>query len=520
MSENKGKTDKLHYRYSAISEQKGIFRSTPTTRVNNSVRDIIPVDVAEKLCVLPLARRRKGDGYVISILVPDDHPSDLIQTLKFITDSDVELIPASRKHVEEEVFKNYRGDESSIRNSLVSIKNETQPFRAPSKAERTEELLKDGDGRAAQILRALLDYSIAHEASDLHLFPESGSARAFLRMNGLLYTHENELCPIWTLERMVQLIKVLCELDTTVKFRPQDGSFIYRAITREIAVRVSILPTVHGEKIVMRILGAKAVKDLDSLSYNKKSLNMIRRAIHQEDGLIIFSGSTGSGKSTALYGAIEELRGTNVSIATIENPVEQVIPGISQTEVNEAKGVDYPLAMKAILRQDPDVILVGETRDKASAETVIQAALTGHLILTTVHGRNVFDCIRRLMFLSSEPNLVPDAIRLVVHQRLLPKLCDKCKVLDLSATKAAKQFPNLQIKRVYSPGACAACDFTGYKGQLPVAEILEMTPAVAEIIRKGSWGSEVVLSSLETENYLSSEDSLRELLENGVVAQG
>lgn len=518
MSEN-NKYKQLHGKNTSSDDQKGLFRSTPTTRVKNDVRDIVPVDVAEKLCVLPLARRKRGDGYVISILVADDHPTDLLQTLKFITDSEVELIPASRKHVEEELFRNYRGDASTIQNSLARVSKDAPILRAPNKAERTEELLKNGDGRAARILRALLDYSIAHEASDLHLYPESGAARACLRMNGLLYTHESDLCPVWTLERMVQLIKVLCELDTTIKFKPQDGSFVYRALSREIAVRVSILPTVHGEKVVMRILGLKNVTNLSELSYNQRTLSMIRRALRHDDGLIIFSGSTGSGKSTAMYGAIEELRGTNVSIATIENPVEQVISGISQTEVNEAKGVDYPLAMKAILRQDPDVILVGETRDKTSAETVIQAALTGHLILTTVHGRNVFDCVRRLMFLSSEPTLVPDAIRLVVHQKLIPKLCDKCKIPDLTATKAAKQFPNLHIKRVYSPGACASCDFTGYRGLLPIAEVLEMTTSTADILRKGSWGKEDILSTLRDENYLSGEESLREQLENGVISQ-
>lgn len=491
----------------------------PEVRPLTSILSVVPREVAERLCVLPLSRRQRGTGFVVTFLVPADAPADLEQTLKFVCDTDIEMIQADRGRIEEEIFKSYRGSKHNIEESLKGLELDI-PFGDQSPLSRkTDQILTAGDSRASKILRSLLDYCIAHEASDLHLQPEPLGAKASVRMNGSVYTHEQYLCPNWTLERIGQLIKVIAGLDTTIKNRPQDGSFTYHALNREIGIRVSILPVIHGERIVMRLLGIKKARSLSELSYTSRSLEMIASALRSDDGMIIFAGSTGSGKTTALYGAIQELKKRNLSISTIENPVEQIILGVSQTSINEATGVDYSSALRAIMRQDPDVVLIGETRDQASGDAAVQAALTGHLILTTVHGRNAFDCVKRLMSLNSEPALVPDSIRLVVHQRLLPRLCPDCKVPNLSATKLAHRFPELKISKAYSPGVCMKCSFTGFLGRVPVTEIIEFTPAVSELFKNGKHlNPEEFKKSLPFSAYLPPEDSIIKLLEDGLIS--
>lgn len=474
---------------------------------------ILAGDLAEKLCALPLCKRHRAGRVVVSFLVAHDSPPDLEQTLRFIVDSEVELIPSERRAVADEIFRQYRGSVETILTSQRELLKTSEARQKDSEIDRVERILMQGDSRAAKFIRSLVDYSIANDASDLHLTPELDGVKANIRVNGQLLSHDNVLCPLWTFEKIVQILKLLINADTTVKFQPQDGSFGYRAAQRDIAVRVSLIPTVHGERAVLRFLGSKPVNTLFDLGYSLKSFNFLKKSLCSDDGLIIFAGATGSGKTTAMYGAISELRKKALNISTIENPVEQVVSGISQTQINETQGLTYSAALKAIMRQDPDVILVGETRDEESAAGVAQAALTGHLVLTTVHGRTVFDAAKRLMSLAPEPNLVPDLLRLVVHQKLAPRLCPNCKVPDLNATRMAIGHPVLNLRRIFVPGGCAQCRFTGFVGQIPVPEILLVTPELAERMKKDLAFSKVSLADiLEASNYISYEESLLALL--------
>jgi type II secretory ATPase GspE/PulE/Tfp pilus assembly ATPase PilB-like protein len=450
---------------------------------------------------------------VITFLVAHDAPQDLEQTLRFVVDSDVELIKAERRSVADEIFRQYRGSVASILSSQRELLQSSESRLRDHEIDRVERILMQGDSRAAKFIRTLVDYAIANDASDLHLTPTREGVKANIRVNGQLLSHEDVLCPLWTFEKIVQILKLLITADTTVKFNPQDGSFGYRAAQKDIAVRVSLIPTVHGERAVLRFLGSKPVSSLIDLGYSLKAFNFLKNSLNSEDGLIIFAGATGSGKTTAMYGAIAELRKYNLNISTIENPVEQVVSGISQTQINEAQGLTYVAALKAIMRQDPDVILVGETRDAESAEGVTQAALTGHLVITTVHGRTVFDAAKRLMSLAPEPNLVPDIMRILVHQRLAPRLCPDCKVPDLNATRMAIRHPVLNLRRIFVPGGCSRCKFTGYVGQIPVPEILLITPQIADRMKNNLAFSMLSLGELlDPSNYLSYEESLLCLL--------
>ncbi len=485
----------------------------PQVSPDPTTLNLLTPEIAEKLCALPLARRYRDSQIIVSFLVPKDAPKDLSQTLRFIVDTDVELIEVERKGLQEEIFRHYRGSLQNVLSSQISLLQEVPSISYNAETDRVEKIILQADGRAAKFVRSLLDYCIAHEASDLHLTPENSGVKANIRVNGQLLSHDNVLCPTWTFEKIIQILKLLVGGDTTIKFRPQDGSFSYRAGEKNISVRVSLIPTVHGERAVLRFLGAKQIKGLLDLGYSPRAFNFIRQALAKDDGLILLAGATGSGKTTAMYGAIHELKRRNLNISTIENPVEQAIAGISQTQINEAQGLDYSVALKAIMRQDPDVILVGETRDSESAAGVINAALTGHLVLTTVHGRTVFDAAKRVMTLAADSTLVPDALRLVVYQRLAPRLCPSCKIPDLNATRLALNHPLLNLRRMFIAGGCARCNFSGFIGQVPVPEILLMNPDIAEQMKYNLGFNKANLVKLLNEsNYISLEESILELL--------
>ncbi len=495
------------------NKQLDFLGQAPRVHPDPETLGLLTGDIAERMCALPLCKRHRAGGVVISFLVANDSPADLEQTLRFIVDGEVELIRSERHSVVDEIFRQYRGSVETIRSSQRQLLQTSESRLKDSEIDRVERILIQGDSRAAKFIRSLVDYSIANDASDLHLTPEVDGVRANIRVNGQLLSHDNVLCPLWTFEKIVQILKLLINADTTVRFQPQDGSFGYRAAQRDIAVRVSLIPTVYGERAVLRFLGGKPVRSLLDLGYSLKCFNLMKRSFSSADGLIIFAGATGSGKTTAIYGAISELRKHNRNISTIENPVEQVVSGISQTQINESQGLTYSAALKAIMRQDPDVILVGETRDEESAAGVAQAALTGHLVMTTVHGRTVFDATKRLMSLAPEPNLVPDLLRIVVHQKLAPRLCPQCKVPDLNATRMAIGNPILNLRRIFVPGGCPQCSFTGFIGQVPIPEILLVTPELAERMKKDMAFSKYSLAdSLDTSNYISYEESLLALL--------
>jgi type IV pilus assembly protein PilB len=290
---------------------------------------------------------------------------------------------------------------------------------------------------------------------------------------------------------IISRIKVMSDLDIAERRIPQDGRFRIKAQGREIDLRVSILPTVHGEKIVMRLLDKmNLAKDLGSIGLDEDSLQKLRFAINQPHGLILVTGPTGSGKTTTLYSALQELNTPDVNIVTVENPVEYQVVGLNQVEIREDVGLSFSAALRSILRQDPDIVLVGETRDSETADIAVKAALTGHLVLTTLHTNDAPGAVARLVDMGVESFLLASSLLLSQAQRLVRKICLNCKeplVLD-PAYLRANHIPEATFEgaELFKGRGCAKCNYTGYKGRCAIMEILPVTEAIRDALLKSA----------------------------------
>lgn len=356
----------------------------------------------------------------------------------------------------------------------------------------------------------LIKTALEKSASDIHIQPEEEFGKIRLRIDGALFdimmiNREN-------LERLTSKIKLSCGMDLSQKRIPQDGSMKYDNFPG-IDFRISSVPTITGEKIVIRILSIDIFLDKTRLlGFSSDSRNKLEKAISKKSGMILMTGPTGSGKTTSLYALIEKLNTEEVNIITIEDPVEYKIENINQISINEKIGLTYPVILKSILRQDPDIIMVGEIRDKETAEIAIRAAITGHLILTTAHTRDAYSALIRLKDLGVEDYLVRSAVNLLAGQRLVRKLCD-CKRPD-RMTDFEYELMSTYIKvdserKIFRPNGCPHCN-GGYKGRQAVEEVMPIDNEFKDILR--NYG----LESPEIKEKLK-KDKFRPMITNGLI---
>ena len=356
----------------------------------------------------------------------------------------------------------------------------------------------------------LIKTALEKSASDIHIQPEEEFGKIRLRIDGALFdimmiNREN-------LERLTSKIKLSCGMDLSQKRIPQDGSMKYDNFPG-IDFRISSVPTITGEKIVIRILSIDIFLDKTRLlGFSSDSRNKLEKAISKKSGMILMTGPTGSGKTTSLYALIEKLNTEEVNIITIEDPVEYKIENINQISINEKIGLTYPVILKSILRQDPDIIMVGEIRDKETAEIAIRAAITGHLILTTAHTRDAYSALIRLKDLGVEDYLVRSAVNLLAGQRLVRKLCD-CKMPD-RMTDFEYELMSTYIKvdserKIFRPNGCPHCN-GGYKGRQAVEEVMPIDNEFKDILRNYGLESDEIKEKLK-------KDKFRPMLVNGLI---
>ncbi len=356
------------------------------------------------------------------------------------------------------------------------------------------------------ILDYILSGAIKFEASDIHFEPEINDILVRYRLDGILYdllTFPKNIYPL-----IKNRIKVLAGLMINITTKPQDGSFSVTFENQRVDIRVSSVPAVEDETLVLRILlPSQIMKTLEEIGLRKEDLAVLDYCIHQPHGMILNTGPTGSGKTTTLYSILLRLKSPKIKIITIEDPIEYTIEGITQTEVDEEKGFTFANALRAFLRQDPDVILVGEIRDQATAEIAVQAALTGHLVLSTLHTNDSLGAIPRLISLKVDPKLLPNALMLVIAQRLVRKVCPYCKIEylpdDKLKLKIQEKIKNLvsfvdlsdididNFNLVKGQG-CEKCFYTGYKGRIGVFEFLKMTPELGNLIYSNPSEAEIL----------------------------
>lgn len=344
----------------------------------------------------------------------------------------------------------------------------------------------------AKIVATILEYAVKSRASDVHIEPQEERVRVRYRIDGILYDRLS--LPKTVQESVISRIKILSEMKIDEHRTPQDGRFNFKVEDKEVDLRISVLPAAHGEKVVMRLLRKSGgIPTLEELGLNGTALRNLETNMLRPHGIIIVCGPTGSGKTTTLYSVLNKLNSPKVNIMTLEDPVEYEMPGINQVQINQAVGLTFATGLRSFLRQDPNVILVGEIRDKETTDLAIQAALTGHLVFSTLHTSNASGALPRLLDLGAENFLLSSTMNAIVGQRIVRKLCEHCKVSYVPPPQLVENLkhelgsllPQGEIK-LYKGQGCADCGNSGYLGRLGIFEVLPVTNRIADMILKRS----------------------------------
>lgn len=438
----------------------------------------------------------KKDSKIIVATPDPDNPATqkLLSILK--TDHEVSIILTNPKSLQE-ILKRYGTIKKAeiFEVGVIEIKEEVLN-RLEEEINNTSDLKNRLQKISTTgLLELLVAGALKTEASDIHLEPESKSARLRYRIDGLL--RDVAALDKHSYEKALDRIKVLSKMKLNVRNTPQDGRFTIRQKTVSIEVRVSILPSEFGETIVVRLLDPRTIKkDIKALGMRKDLLEKVKEVLKKPTGAILTTGPTGSGKTTMLYAFVSYLNSPETKIVTIEDPIEYHVNGISQTQVDARKGYTFANGLRAIVRQDPDIILVGEIRDAETADIMLQAALTGHLVLSTIHTNDAAGAIPRLIVLGIMPQIIAPAINMAMAQRLVRKLCPSCKKTSKAGEDELKKIKEIlePIKKklglpdlnddlkVWTPGKCKECNESGYKGRIGVFEILEISREMEKLI--------------------------------------
>ncbi|MCX5896096.1 MAG: type IV-A pilus assembly ATPase PilB [Proteobacteria bacterium] len=470
-----------------LSEQYGIPSvNLSELEIAEEIIKTIPADVAVKYQVIPLSKR---DSTLIIAMVD---PSNIfaMDDIKFLTGYRIEPLIASDSCMRT-ALDTYYGTTKGLDTFLEGMETEgVEYIDDDENVDITNIQRASEDAPVIKLVNAILTDAIKKRASDIHVEPYEKSFRVRFRMDGTLY--EVMKPPLKMKNAMVSRLKIMSRMDIAERRLPQDGRIkLKMGKGQEMDFRVSVLPTLFGEKVVLRLLDKSNLQlDMTKLGFEQNQLNNFREAIYKPFGMVLVTGPTGSGKTTTLYSALSELNKTTENISTAEDPVEFNLAGINQVQMHEEIGLTFATALRSFLRQDPDIILVGEIRDFETAEVGIKAALTGHLVLSTLHTNDAPSTINRLLNMGIEPFLVSSATNLIVAQRLVRKICGECKEpVTLPADSFAKlgvQAEDYTNVTFYKGKGCDNCNNTGYKGRVALYEVLPITEPIKELVLQGA----------------------------------
>ncbi len=442
-----------------------IFKMEPAQRldsVESSALALVPFAFCQSQGLLPL----KLEQRTLVVATANPFESNVAERLAFLTSRPVRWVLAPPE---------------ALADAIAAAFNR----EAAADARMGGGALALDENAVVHLGRGLLVKAIAQRASDLHIQPYLGAAVVRLRIDGAL--RRLSMLPDALAVTLVRHFKAKCGMDPTNNMIPQDGRMSMVCEGRDYDMRVSVLPTARGERLVMRFLDQTKVHHLTGAGFSLAALQTLRRSISRPSGLVIMTGPTGSGKTSTLYAMLAELNKGSVNIITVENPVEYRIAGISQVEVNDKAGRTFAAALRSILRQDPDIVLIGEIRDQETAEIAVQAAMTGHLVLTTLHTNDALSAIPRLLGLGVQPSMLADSLAGVAAQRLCRTLCLDCRI-PVAPPYTPEESLFVQVTHnapAYRAVGCKHCDYTGYRGRLPIVDILEVTPRLRDAIAMG-----------------------------------
>jgi type IV pilus assembly protein PilB len=462
-----------------LCEEAGIeFRTLKGVTPDPVAVAQLPADLARSKAAVPLALEKNR------LTVAMANPLDLkaVMALERASGRLVHVQGAPRSEIEQLLDRVYGPREETQR------KTETVDDGGP-RAPPEALVSLEGAGRAAQITEELIRRAVSMGATDIHLEPLEGGLRVRYRVDGLL--REAGFYPRNLQPAILTRIKVMAALDIAESRQPQDGRLRVRYDQRDIDIRISTFPTLYGEDIVLRLLDRTQVKlDLAALGIDAEDIVTFREALQRPEGLILLTGPTGAGKTTTLYAALTSLNTVSRAIVTLEDPIEYELPGIRQSQINPRAGLTFASGLRAVLRHDPDVILVGEMRDRDTVEIGLSAALTGHLVLTTLHTSSAAAAIPRLLDMGAEPFVLASAMRLIVAQRLVRVLCRECR-RPAQVPETVRQRYRLETGTVYQATGCRACQGTGYRGRTGIFELIADSPALAECIYRHASAEEI-----------------------------
>ncbi|WP_070120824.1 GspE/PulE family protein [Bacillus marinisedimentorum] len=433
---------------------------------------LIPKDFASRNLVIPL--KKEGDRVFVAMADPMDFYA--IDDLRLSTGFQIETAIATKDDILKAINKYYGIDES-----MEELMKEM-----PAGGLGEDERITDEDSPVVRLVNQILKSAVQQRASDIHFDPHESKLDVRFRVDGVLRVERS--LPKHMQNVMTARIKIMADLDITESRLPQDGRLKTNLDFHPVDIRIATLPTIYGEKVVMRILDlSSALNDLNKIGFNKVNLKRFYKLIEQPTGIVLITGPTGSGKSSTLYGALNHLNREEVNIITIEDPVEYQIEGINQIQVNAGIGMTFARGLRSILRQDPNIIMVGEIRDKETAEIAVRASLTGHLVLSTLHTNDAVTSITRLTDMGVEPFLVAASLSGVVAQRLVRKVCRDCGEVQEPTKRELEIFSKrgITIERIMRGRGCGTCNMTGYKGRVAIHELMTVDDEMRRMIMDG-----------------------------------
>ncbi len=513
---------------SFLSKQYGVPSiNLADYEIDPSVIKLIPAEMAKKYLIIPVARV----GATLTVAMADPSNIFAIDDIKFMTGYNVDVVVASESSILEAISKYYSGKGALVESrqstssqivqtkdfTIEDLEEEEEDFDAPEptvdidefdklvgtaldnietvEEKDDEEIIREVEAPIVKLVNGILINAIKEGASDIHIEPYEKVLRVRYRIDGVLYDRMN--LPVKIKNALTSRVKIMSKLDIAERRLPQDGRIKLKlGKRREIDFRVSTLPCLFGEKTVLRILDKSNLQvDMTKLGFEEDQLKDFMEAIEKPYGMVLVTGPTGSGKTTTLYSALNHLNKPGINIMTAEDPVEYNFHGINQVQVKEEIGLTFASALRSFLRQDPDIIMVGEIRDFETAEIAVKAALTGHLVLSTLHTNDAPSTITRLLNMGIEPFLVSSSVILILAQRLARRICTNCKTEEKLSEQALLKLgyteDELKTVKCFKGKGCPVCNNSGYKGRVALYEVMPVKDELKELILEGASAQEL-----------------------------
>lgn len=479
---------------SELADMVALFFHLPRAdlrEVESKALKLVPEALAKAYQLLPL----REDYRRLVVATADPTNLEAEQAVGFASGRGISLVVASHAELEEAILSQYSPDKDVAR-----ILFQVQPdlgesldnFRLIEQDDDPAPSLEEaGSGPLVNLTNVILKEAVESGASDIHLQPMPHGGVIRYRIDGVLRNSGN--MPLSVLTRVVSRIKIMARLDIADRLRPQDGRAKVGFGDRQVDLRISTVPTRNAEKMVIRILDSQEAKTLEEVGFQEPELSRFQSLLTHREGIVVVTGPTGSGKTTSLYAALQHIYDENINIMTVEDPVEYELPGLTQIQVETKQGVTFASAFRAILRQDPDVVFVGEIRDLETAQVAAQASLTGHLVLSTLHTNDAVGTVGRFLDMGMDRPTLAETLRGVLAQRLVRRVCPLCKVKvegDLTEVEAVLA-DAYGIKPLFRPVGCKGCGQSGYRGRVPIVEVLSISPRIKELIFSGASAAEL-----------------------------